>query len=194
MIPILVYAGSNIITGSTGIDYDNPPRFSFFGNEDTYFNEVRIMIYKQLGLLENQYLFSIRARYNTWGTGAYHFSLIPIRYEVEWRTIFQMATIEMNWRMVELYLEISSISNAEDSLNNLPESSNRTENIIPSTINLAHQIHESDPQRFVYPTLKKAWCRNVHVWNKPNCYIMLSYFGGNKSQKIRVKSVYMSFL
>jgi hypothetical protein len=67
-----------------------------------------------------------------------------------------MATIEMNWRMVELYLEISSISNAEYSLNNLPESSNRTENIIPSTINLAHQIHESDPQRFVYPTLKKA--------------------------------------
>jgi hypothetical protein len=66
--------------------------------------------------------------------------------------IFQMATIQMNWRIIELYVEISSIGNAGDSLNNLPESSNRTENIIPSTINLAHQIHESDPQRFIYPT------------------------------------------
>jgi hypothetical protein len=47
--------------------------------------------------------------------------------------------------MIELYVEISSIGNVVDSLNNLPESSNRTENIITSTINLAHQIHESDP-------------------------------------------------
>jgi hypothetical protein len=45
MIPIMVYAGDNIITGSTGIDYDNPPRF-FLGNEDTYFDEIRIMIYR----------------------------------------------------------------------------------------------------------------------------------------------------
>jgi hypothetical protein len=37
-------------------------------------------------------------------------------------------------------------------LNNLPENTNRTKNIIPSTINLAHQIYELDPQRFVYPT------------------------------------------
>jgi hypothetical protein len=63
-----------------------------------------------------------------------------------------MTTIEMNWKMVELYVEISSIGNARDSLNNISKSSNRTENIIPSTINLAYQIHESDPQRFVYPT------------------------------------------
>jgi hypothetical protein len=52
--------------------------------------------------------------------------------------IFQMATTEMNWRMVKLYMEISSIGNIGDSLNNLPEISNRTENIIPSIINLAH--------------------------------------------------------
>jgi hypothetical protein len=60
-----------------------------------------------------------------------------------------MATTEMNWRMIELYVKISSIGNAGDSLNNLPENGNRTEDIIPSTINLAHQIHESDPQRCV---------------------------------------------
>jgi hypothetical protein len=65
MIPIVVYTGGNIITGSTGIDYDNPPRFFFLGNEDTYFDEVRTTIYRQLGLLENQYFFSIRVRYNT---------------------------------------------------------------------------------------------------------------------------------
>jgi hypothetical protein len=29
----VVYAGGNIIIGSTGIDYDNPPRFYFLGNE-----------------------------------------------------------------------------------------------------------------------------------------------------------------
>jgi hypothetical protein len=63
-----------------------------------------------------------------------------------------MATTKMNWRMIELYVKISSIGNAGDSLNNLPEISNRTENIIHFTINLAHQIHESDPQRFIYPT------------------------------------------
>jgi hypothetical protein len=67
--------------------------------------------------------------------------------------IFQMATIEMNWRMVELYVEISSIDNTGDSLTNLPKISNITENTIPSIINLAHQIHESDPQRPIYPTL-----------------------------------------
>jgi hypothetical protein len=54
--------------------------------------------------------------------------------------------------MIELYVEISSIGNAGDSLNNLLGNNNRTENIIPSTINLAHQIYESDPQRFIYPT------------------------------------------
>jgi hypothetical protein len=54
--------------------------------------------------------------------------------------------------MIELYMEIPSIGNAGDSLNNLPESSNRTKNIIPSIINLAHQIHESNSQRFIYPT------------------------------------------
>jgi hypothetical protein len=36
----VVYAGDNIIIGSMGIDYDNPPRFSFLGNEDTRFDEV----------------------------------------------------------------------------------------------------------------------------------------------------------
>jgi hypothetical protein len=63
-----------------------------------------------------------------------------------------MATTEMNWRMVELYVEISSIDNEVDSSNNLLEISNRTENIISSTINLAHQIYELDLQRLVYPT------------------------------------------
>jgi hypothetical protein len=53
MIPIMVYAVGNIITGSTCIDYDNPPRFSFHGNEDTCFDEVRTIIYRQLELLEN---------------------------------------------------------------------------------------------------------------------------------------------
>jgi hypothetical protein len=109
MILIVVYAGGNIITGSTGIDYDNPPRFSFLRNEDTCFDEDRTTIYRQLRLLENQYLLSIRARYNTEGTSAYHFYLISIRDEVEWRMIFQMITTEMNWRMVELYVKISSI-------------------------------------------------------------------------------------
>jgi predicted nucleotidyltransferase len=66
--------------------------------------------------------------------------------------IFQIITTKMNWRMVELYVKISSIDNARDSLNNLPEISNRTENTIPSTINLAHQIHESDPERPIYLT------------------------------------------
>jgi hypothetical protein len=61
-----------------------------------------------------------------------------------------MTAPEINWRIVELYVEISSINNADDSLNNLPENSNRTENTIPFTINLAHQIHESDPQRPIY--------------------------------------------
>jgi hypothetical protein len=79
----VVYAGGNIITRSMGIDYDNPPRFSFLRNEDTYFDEVKTTMYKQLGFLENQYFFSIRARYNTGGTSAYHFCLIPIRDEVD---------------------------------------------------------------------------------------------------------------
>jgi hypothetical protein len=65
MIPVVVYAGGNIIIESTGIDYDNPPKFSFFRNEDTYFDEVKTMIYGQLGLLKNQYFLSIRDRYNT---------------------------------------------------------------------------------------------------------------------------------
>jgi hypothetical protein len=64
MIPIMIYAGNNIITRSICIDYDNHLRFFFLENEDTYFNEVRIMIYIHLRLLENQYFFSIRARYN----------------------------------------------------------------------------------------------------------------------------------
>jgi hypothetical protein len=53
MIPIVVDAGGNIITGPTGINYDNPLRFSFLGNEDTCFDEVKTMIYRQLRLLEN---------------------------------------------------------------------------------------------------------------------------------------------
>jgi hypothetical protein len=48
----------------------------------------------------------------------------------------------MNWRIIELYVEISSIDNVGDSLNNLPEISNRTDNTTSSTINLAYQIHD----------------------------------------------------
>jgi hypothetical protein len=125
------------------------------------------MIYILLGLLENQYFFNIRARYNTWATSAYHFYLIPIRDEVEWRMIFQMTIIEMNWRMIELYVEISSIDNAGDSLNNLPKINNRTENIIPSIINLAHQIHESNPQRLVYLTL--VGLNVTDEWEQNDC-------------------------
>jgi hypothetical protein len=44
MIPIMIYAGGNIITESTDIDYDNSLRYSFFENEDTYFDEIRITI------------------------------------------------------------------------------------------------------------------------------------------------------
>jgi hypothetical protein len=36
MIPIMVYAGSNITTGPTGVDYDNKSRFYFPENEDTF--------------------------------------------------------------------------------------------------------------------------------------------------------------
>jgi hypothetical protein len=103
------------------------------------------MIYIQLRLLENQYCSSIRAWYNTGGTSAYHFYLIPIRDEVEWRMLFQMEIIEINWRMIELYVK-SSIDNVGDSLNNLPKISNRTENTISFTINLAHQIYDEREQ------------------------------------------------
>jgi hypothetical protein len=51
MIPIVVYASGNIITGPTGINYDNPPRFYFLINEDTCFDDVKTMIYKQFRLL-----------------------------------------------------------------------------------------------------------------------------------------------
>jgi hypothetical protein len=55
MIVIVICAGGNIITGSTDIDYNNHPIFSFLGNEYMYFDEVITTIYKQLRLLENQY-------------------------------------------------------------------------------------------------------------------------------------------
>jgi hypothetical protein len=60
--------------------------------------------------------------------------------------IFQMTTIEMNWRIIELYVKISSIDNTDDSLNNLSKISNRIENTIPSIINLARQIHDEREQ------------------------------------------------
>jgi hypothetical protein len=42
MIPIVIYAGGNIITGSMGIDYDNPPRF--------FFLEMKICVLTRLEL------------------------------------------------------------------------------------------------------------------------------------------------
>jgi hypothetical protein len=54
--------------------------------------------------------------------------------------------------MIELYVKISSIDNIRDSLNNLLGTSNRTENTISFTINLAHDIQKSDPQIPLYPT------------------------------------------
>jgi hypothetical protein len=82
MIPIVVYASGNIITGPTCINYENPSRF-FLENKDTCFDEVGTTIYGQLRLLEKQYFLSIRARYNIGGTSAYHFCLIPIQDEIE---------------------------------------------------------------------------------------------------------------
>jgi hypothetical protein len=79
----VVYAGGNIIIGSMSIDYDNPPRFSFLGNEDMCFDDIRTTMYRQLGLLKNQYFFSTRSQYNTRGTSTYHFCLISIQDEVE---------------------------------------------------------------------------------------------------------------
>jgi hypothetical protein len=78
MIYILVYVGGKIITGPMGIDYDNQPRFYFPGDEGMYFDDVRTMIFRRLGLLERQYFISISAWYNTVGANAYYFCLIPI--------------------------------------------------------------------------------------------------------------------
>jgi hypothetical protein len=61
-----------------------------------------------------------------------------------------MTTTKINWRMIELYVKISSIDNVGDFLNNLFEINNKTENIIPFIINLAHQIYKSNLQRPVY--------------------------------------------
>jgi hypothetical protein len=55
MIPIVVYMGGSIITGSMHIDYDNHLRFFFSKNKDTCFDKDKSMIYRQLKLLENQY-------------------------------------------------------------------------------------------------------------------------------------------
>jgi hypothetical protein len=83
------------------------------------------MIYRRFGLIESQHFLSIRAQYNTTGASAYHFYLIPIRDEVEWQMIFEMANAEMNWRVVELYVEILSNDDVGLFSNNLPETSNR---------------------------------------------------------------------
>jgi hypothetical protein len=69
--------------------------------------------------------------------------------------------------MVELYVKISPINNADDSLNNLLKTSNWTENTIPSTINLAHQIHKSDPQMLVYPT--SVGPNTTDEWEQNDC-------------------------
>jgi hypothetical protein len=146
MIPIMVYADGKIITGSMGVDYDNQPRFSFPRDEGIRFDDVRTMIFIRLGLLERQYFVSISARYNTGGASAYYFYLIPIQNEVEWRMIFQMASAEMNWRVIELYVEIFSNDNMGLISNRLPEISNSIEdNIVPANrnnqnIDLNHQV------------------------------------------------------
>jgi hypothetical protein len=136
MIPIMVYTGGKIITGSMGVDYDNQPRFSFPGDEGIRFDDVRTMIFRRLGLLERQYFVSISARYNIGGASAYYFCLIPIRDEVEWRMIFQMTSTEMNWRVIELYVEVFLNDNVGLISNSLPEISNNIEdNIVPANRN-----------------------------------------------------------
>jgi hypothetical protein len=52
MISIMVYAGGKIITGPMGVDYDNQQRFSFPEDEGIRFDDVRTIIFSQLGLLE----------------------------------------------------------------------------------------------------------------------------------------------
>jgi hypothetical protein len=155
MIPIMVYAGGKISTGSMGVDYDNQPRFSFLGDEVIRFDDVRTMIFRRLRLLERRYFISISARYNIGGASAYYFCLIPIRDEVEWQMIFQMASVEMNWRAIELYVEVFSNDNVGLISNSLPEINNNIEdNIVPININnqnidLNHQVFnpvEQSPQ------------------------------------------------
>jgi hypothetical protein len=78
----------------------------FLGDEGICFDDVKTMIFRRLRLLERQHFVSIRARYNTESVSAYYFCLIPVRDEVEWRMVFQMASVGMNWRIIELYVEV----------------------------------------------------------------------------------------
>jgi hypothetical protein len=62
-------------------------------DEGIRFDDVRTMIFRRLGLLDRRHFVSISAQYNTGGASAYYFCLIPIRDEIEWRMIFQMAQL-----------------------------------------------------------------------------------------------------
>jgi hypothetical protein len=79
MIPISVYFGGKIQKGPYGMEYSCDPTFTFLGNLETRYEDVKNMIYLRLGISESQHSLNVTARYNTAGGNGYYFCLIPIR-------------------------------------------------------------------------------------------------------------------
>jgi hypothetical protein len=74
MIPISVYYGGTVQVGPYGIEYSRSPTFTFSGNLDTRYEDVKNIIYRRLGIFESQHSLNVTARYNTAGANGYFFA------------------------------------------------------------------------------------------------------------------------
>lgn len=150
MIPISVYMDGETRNGPYGMEYSCDSKFTFPGNEDTRYEDVKNTIYKWLGIFESQYSLNVVARYNTAIPPSYHFCLIPIRDDVEWRMILQMAQSEMNWRFVELYVDL-----VPNRTNENPDNLGRTgENVVNT---------DEEPPRVSQETLPYSPGHTLHI-------------------------------
>ena len=142
-IPTAVYFGGEIQTGQYGIQYSCNPKFTFPGTENTRFEDVKCTIYEMLGMDVSEGSLKISARYNTSSGQGYHFILFPVNSDVEWKLIFEMAKHEMNWRFIELYVELQSSSSAPYFDSHVAGTSNTFEEPVTEPISDYNMLNEN---------------------------------------------------
>ena len=89
MILVSVFAGGEIRSGTTGVEYSIDPQFSFRANSGRKLDDVKGMIYRKLGCSMSDFKINIYAWCSVGTITDRYYELVQILCDESWRTIYE---------------------------------------------------------------------------------------------------------
>ena len=111
MILVSVFAGGETRFGTTGVEYSIGPQISFRANRKRKLDDIKDMIYQQLGCSMSEWKLNIYARCNVGTITSRYYELTQIVCDESWSTIYeQTMSAKTQIRALDLYIELVPIA------------------------------------------------------------------------------------